>query len=72
MAQWFILGHQNAMESSYPVYVPTKHQSQESGHLAWPFIIIQNDDITISWDFLRLTASAAMPGHLGYYLSFFI
>ena len=61
MAQWFILG---------PVYVPTKHQSQDI-YLAWPFTIIQNNDITISWDFLRLTVSAAMPGHLGYYLSFF-
>ena len=26
---------------------------------------ITNDNITISWDFLRLTAPAAMPGHLG-------
>ena len=25
MAQWFILGHKNAMESSHPIYVPTKH-----------------------------------------------
>ena len=33
--------------------------------LAWPFTILQNDNITISWDFLRLTAPAAMPGHLG-------
>ena len=32
---------------------------------AWPFTILQNDIITISWDFLRLTAQAAMPGHLG-------
>ena len=37
----------------------------ESWYLAWPFTILQNDNITISWDFLRLTAPAAMPGHLG-------
>ena len=37
-----------------------------SWDLAWPFSILQNDNtITISWDFLRLTAPAAMPGHLG-------
>ena len=34
-------------------------------HMVWPFNILQNDNITISWDFLRLTAPAAMPGHLG-------
>ena len=34
-------------------------------HLAWPFTILQNDNITISWDFFRLTAPAAMLGHLG-------
>ena len=34
-------------------------------YLAWPFTILQNDNITISWDFLRLTAPGAMPGHLG-------
>ena len=33
--------------------------------LAWLFIILQNDNIMISWDFLRLRAPAAMPGHLG-------
>ena len=33
--------------------------------LAWPFTILQNDNIMISRDFLRLTAPAAMPGHLG-------
>ena len=33
--------------------------------LAWPFTILQNDNITISWDFLRLTAPAALPRHLG-------
>ena len=32
---------------------------------AWPFTILKNDNIMISWDFLRLTASAAWPGHLG-------
>ena len=31
---------------------------------AWPFAILQNDNITISWDFFRLTALAAMLGHL--------
>ena len=35
-----------------------------SWYLAWPFTILQNDNIMI-WDFLRLTAPAAMPGHLG-------
>ena len=25
-------------------------------YLAWPFTILQNDNITISWDFFRLTA----------------
>ena len=34
-------------------------------HLAWPFTILQNDNIKITWDFLRLTAPAIMPGHLG-------
>ena len=34
-------------------------------YLAWPFTILQNDNIMISWDFLRQTAPAAMPGHLG-------
>ena len=38
---------------------------EQAWHLAWPFIILQNDDIMISWDFLRLTVPAAMPGHLG-------
>ena len=38
---------------------------EQAWHLAWPFTILQNDDIMISWDFLRLTAPAAMPGHLG-------
>ena len=33
--------------------------------LAWPFTILQNDIITISWDYLRLTAPAVMPGQLG-------
>ena len=31
----------------------------------WPFTMLQNDNITISWDFLRLTTPTAMPGHLG-------
>ena len=34
-------------------------------YLAWPFTIVQNDNITITWDFLRLTAPADMPGNLG-------
>ena len=34
-------------------------------YIAWPFTILQNDNIMTSWDFLRLTAPAAMPGHLG-------
>ena len=34
-------------------------------HLAWPSTILENDNIIISWDFLRLTAPAAMLGHLG-------
>ena len=34
-------------------------------YLAWPFTILKNDNITISWDFLRLTAPAALPVHLG-------
>ena len=34
-------------------------------YIAWPITILKNDNITISWDFLRLTAPAAMPGHLG-------
>ena len=33
--------------------------------LVWPFTILQNDNITVSWDFLRLKAPAAMLGHLG-------
>ena len=33
--------------------------------LAWPFTILQSDNIMISWDFLRQTAPAAMTGHLG-------
>ena len=33
--------------------------------LAWPFTILQNDNITISWDFLRLTAPAARSEDLG-------
>ena len=33
--------------------------------LAWPFTVLQNDNITISWDFLRLTAPVALLGHLG-------
>ena len=33
--------------------------------LAWPFTILQDDNIMISWDFLRLTSPAAMPGYLG-------
>ena len=32
--------------------------------LAWPFTL-QNHNIMISWDFLRLAAPASMPGHLG-------
>ena len=38
---------------------------QKNIYIAWPFTTLQNDNITISWDFLRLTAPAAMPGHLG-------
>ena len=33
-------------------------------HVAWPFTILQNDNITISWDLLRLAAPAAMLGHI--------
>ena len=33
-------------------------------YLAWPFTILQYDNIKISWDFLRLTVPAARPGHL--------
>ena len=43
----------------------TNHIYKHGVHLAWPFTILQNDNITISWDFLRLTETAAMPGHLG-------
>ena len=34
-------------------------------YIAWPFTILQNNNITILWDFLRLKGPAAMPGHLG-------
>ena len=37
----------------------------KKSQLPWPFTIVQNDNITISWDNFRLTAPAAMPGHLG-------
>ena len=60
-----------------PIFnVPLKKSSPSLGHsheiwffkwyLAWPFTILQNDNITISWDFLRLTAPAAMPRQLGW------
>ena len=42
-----------------------RHSITKCTQIAWPFTILQNHNITISWDFLRLTAPSAMPGHLG-------
>ena len=39
--------------------------SSECNKSRWSLHILQNDNITISWDFFRLTAPAAMLGHLG-------
>ena len=33
-------------------------------NVAWPFTILQNDNIMISWDVVRMTAPADMLGHL--------
>ena len=38
---------------------------QNLARRARPFTILQNDNIMISWDFLRLKAPVAMPGHFG-------
>ena len=48
----------------YITTLPFSHYMFKS-YLAWPFTILQNDNITISWDFLRLAAPAAMLGHFG-------
>ena len=64
-----VVGHLSLLESSMEKksihWIFLKNLIKFDIYLAWPFTILQNNDITISWDFLRLTAPAAMPEHLG-------
>ena len=68
------------INATHPVYVVGRRRGLNQCHIqiihvctmqeirytfSLTLYYITNDNITISWDFLRLTAPAAMPGHLG-------